>query len=251
MSNNPIATTARTNLLLGITGSVAAIKGPEIVVKLLSTQQYNIQVLLSEGGHHFWKKAPEYDSTYWSRFQSYMNNDNDDSDDNYLKIHTAQDEWKNWNSMGDSVLHIELRNWADICVIAPLSAHTLAKIANGLCDDTLSCVLRAWNFTTTSPATRIKPLIVAPAMNTAMWDHPITQHQFQTIGNFFTIQPRHMTEDDDMTDIGSSAAGKLFHIIQPQVKTLACGEIGSGALASVEDILTTIDQVRVAQQEYE
>ena len=46
--------------------------------------------------------------------------------------------------MGDPVLHIELRNWADIIVVAPLSAHTLAKIATGMCDDPLTCCIRAW-----------------------------------------------------------------------------------------------------------
>lgn len=56
----------------------------------------------------------------------------------------AQDEWKGWHRMGDPVLHIELRNWADIIVVAPLSAHTLAKIATGMCDDPLTCCIRAW-----------------------------------------------------------------------------------------------------------
>ena len=47
---------------------------------------------------------------------------------------------------GDPVLHIELRKWADICLIAPLSANTLAKIANGLADNLLTSTLRAWDF---------------------------------------------------------------------------------------------------------
>ena len=58
----------------------------------------------------------------------------------------AEDEWKDWQKLGDPVLHIDLRNWADVLVVAPLSAHTLAKFSGGLCDDTLSCVVRAWDF---------------------------------------------------------------------------------------------------------
>ena len=123
----------------------------------------------------------------------------------------AQDEWNEWNKIGDPVLHIQLRDWADMMIIAPLSAHTLAKISNGLCDDTLSCILRAWDYghgcrTTikgvsdnnssmcsyTQKSTNCvktgldneqvirrkrKPIIVAPAMNTAMWEHPLTKQQ--------------------------------------------------------------------------
>lgn len=47
--------------------------------------------------------------------------------------------------MGDPVVHIELRRWADALVIAPLSANTLAKLAGGLCDNLLTCVVRAWD----------------------------------------------------------------------------------------------------------
>ncbi len=57
-----------------------------------------------------------------------------------------EDDWRSWKTVGDDVLHIELRRWADIMVIAPLSANTLAKVANGLCDNLLTCVVRAWDW---------------------------------------------------------------------------------------------------------
>lgn len=76
-------------------------------------------------------------------------------------------DWLLWEKLGDEVLHVELRRWADAYLIAPLSANTLGKLANGLCDNMVTCTARAWD-----PAN--KPLVVAPAMNTFMWDHPLT-----------------------------------------------------------------------------
>jgi phosphopantothenoylcysteine decarboxylase len=130
--------------------------------------------------------------------------------------------------MGDPVLHIELRNWADVLVVAPLSAHTLAKFAHGMCDDTLSCVARAWWSANASSASSIstnKPMVVAPAMNTGMWQHPVTEQQLQTLISF-------------------APHPSLVTVVQPQVKTLACGETGDGALAPVQDIVEAVAQVK-------
>lgn len=57
-----------------------------------------------------------------------------------------EDEWRDWAAVGDPVLHIELRRWADVFVVAPLSANSLAKLAQGLCDNLVTCVARAWDF---------------------------------------------------------------------------------------------------------
>lgn len=134
-----------------------------------------------------------------------------------------EDEWREWNELGDPVLHIDLRDWADVMVIAPLSAHTLAKIASGLCDDTLSCVVRAWDFG--YGARRGKPLVLAPAMNTAMWDHPITQRQLESIRGFWN---EHANAENGVI------------VVSPQVKELACGEVGQGALAATNEILSSL-----------
>ena len=53
----------------------------------------------------------------------------------------APSEWRAWKTVGDPVLHIDLRRWADVLLIAPLSANTLAKLANGMCDNLLTCVV--------------------------------------------------------------------------------------------------------------
>lgn len=124
------------------------------------------------------------------------------------------------------MLHVDLRDWADIMLIAPLSAHSLAKIAQGLCDDTLSCVVRAWDWGHgTRPG---KPLLLAPAMNTAMWEHPVTRIQLQTIQSFWNSQR-------------DSRPGAF--VVAPQIKTLACGEVGDGGLASVDEIVKHVREV--------
>lgn len=84
----------------------------------------------------------------------------------FLQVLKDEDEWSCWSKREDPVLHIDLRKWADVLLVAPLSANTLAKLANGLCDNLLTCVARAWDFS--------RPLLVAPAMNTLMWESPFT-----------------------------------------------------------------------------
>src|SRR4029079_16580877 len=102
---------------------------------------------------------------------------------------------------GAPVLHIELRRWADLLLVAPLDANTLAKFALGLADNCLTCVYRAWD--------RPKPIVLAPAMNTLMWDDPATG--------------RHLAQvKEDM--------GPRVTIVPPQVKPLACDDIGIGAM---------------------
>ncbi|GIM14859.1 hypothetical protein Vretimale_17744, partial [Volvox reticuliferus] len=122
-------------------------------------------------------------------------------------------EWRQWRAVGDPVLHIELRRWADVLVVAPLSANTLAKMANGLADNLLTCVVRAWDFT--------KPLLVAPAMNTAMWASPFTS--------------RHL---DTLTQLGVNVV-----VVPPVSKRLACGDEGTGAMAAPEVIAAQCQKI--------
>ncbi|CAF1018461.1 unnamed protein product, partial [Adineta ricciae] len=99
--------------------------------------------------------------------------------------------------------------WADVLLIAPLDANTLAKISVGICDNLLTNVVRAWDLKNG------KPLIVAPAMNTAMYEHPLTRQQLDLITNTFG------------------------YVEIPSIeKTLMCGQTGIGAMASVESIVT-------------
>ena len=131
-------------------------------------------------------------------------------------VYTDDTEWREWRKVGDPVTHIELRKWADALVVAPLSANTLAKMANGLCDTLLTCVWRAWDFADAS-----KSVFVAPAMNTAMWNSPFTA--------------KHLAE---------LAAFPNVHVIDPVEKTLACGDVGVGAMASPETVARAVVENR-------
>ncbi|CAL4952175.1 unnamed protein product [Urochloa decumbens] len=125
-----------------------------------------------------------------------------------VPLYTDDHEWSCWGRVGDEVLHIELRRWADALVIAPLSANTLAKIAGGLCDNLLTCVVRAWDYG--------KPVYVAPAMNTFMWENPFTARHLGIV-----------------RELGMS-------VIPPVTKRLACGDHGNGAMAEPSEICRTL-----------
>jgi phosphopantothenoylcysteine decarboxylase len=165
----------------------------------------------------------------------------------------ADDEWQNWQVLGDPVLHIQLRDWADLFICAPLSAHTLAKLAQGLCDDTLTCVARAWDFKMGHDsgtcgrdeqdelAGGSKPWLLAPAMNTAMWQHPLTRQQLNTIQAFSKHKRKAPCGGGAActTTVGGTTSN--IQVIEPISKLLACGDTGIGALASVDSILEMVD----------
>ncbi|CDW58362.1 phosphopantothenoylcysteine decarboxylase [Trichuris trichiura] len=178
------------NLLIGCTGSVASIKVPEIVDKIKEScsgsEKIEIRIVATE------KSLTFFDS-------SLLN----------VPIYRDSDEWNCWKRIGDPVIHIELRRWADAMVLAPLDANSLAKIANGLCDNLLTCVVRAWDSS--------KPLYFCPAMNTYMWNSPLMYKQMDTL----------------KTLLG-------FREIPCIEKKLACGDNGLGAMASVAMIVSVV-----------
>jgi phosphopantothenoylcysteine decarboxylase len=234
-------------VLLGLTGSVASVKCRELF-SLLSSLNYDVQIVATQSALHFVALSEEYEnnntkkrlneaiSLYNSSSLSTQNKDDKDKTqtqsinkqqyDDSFKVISDKDEWKSYQNigggtrgLGDPVLHIELRKWADIFLIAPLSANTLAKIANGLCDNLLTSIARAWEFNNESESETIcplKPIIIAPAMNTAMWKHPLTKSHLKSL----------------------SFLG--YTIIPPTQKILACGDLGDGALASVEEIVNCV-----------
>ena len=121
-----------------------------------------------------------------------------------------KDEWESWTQRSDPVLHVELQKVANVLLIAPLSANTMGKFANGLADNLITNVFRAWDFHT-------ETCIVAPAMNTFMYKHPVTE-----------IQEQFLRE-------------KLNVKVLPTVeKTLICGDKGLGAMQNVEEIVAAV-----------
>ncbi|XP_067008348.2 phosphopantothenoylcysteine decarboxylase [Anabrus simplex] len=173
------------HVLIGSTGSVATIKLPLLISSLMesSNQSLEIQVVVTEHAKHFFSSLDIPSG---------------------VKVYCDEDEWKAWSGRGDPVLHIELGKWADIMVIAPLDANTLAKMAQGLCDNLLTCVVRAWDLN--------KPLLFCPAMNTRMWQHPITSTHIAAIKSWG------------------------YHEVPCVSKTLMCGDTGVGAMAEVPTI---------------
>lgn len=173
-------------VLLCVTASVAAIKMTELLNHLTKTDDVDVVLVYTKNALHF---IPP--TTFGLCHRCY----------------TDVDEWRCWSVRSDPVLHIELRKWAQIGLIAPLSANTLAKLATGLADNLLTSMCRAWDWK--------KPMLVAPAMNTEMWTHPITAQQLESLNKWGA------------------------QVIHPVAKRLICGDTGIGAMESIE-VLTRI-----------
>jgi phosphopantothenoylcysteine decarboxylase len=203
------------NVLIGATGSVAAVRIPALYESLRA------------GGHQV--KIVATDAALYFFDGSFAGPDT---------VYCDADEWPGQRySRNDTVLHIELRKWADLFLIAPLDANTLAKLAVGLCDNCLTCVWRAWDLT--------KPVILAPAMNTFMWQHPFTKRHLRSLGADFGAAhvPGHLDDDAMIAQINDRAKG--FRIVAPIVKALACGDTGIGAMAEVSDLTSAVQAMVV------
>lgn len=174
-------------ILIGITSSIAAYRMPNLVSQLVK-QGHEVKTIVSENAKAF--VAPQA-LAVMSKNPCYSDTD----------------EWGNSNH----VFHIELAKWCDVFLLAPLTANTLAKIANGLCDNLLTSTVRALGR---------KPLLLAPAMNTAMWLNPLSA--------------RHIRQTAEIYDVT---------LISPVSKKLADGDEGMGGLAEDETIMTTLTKL--------
>ena len=176
---NPTTTTpalslddGKAHLLLAGSGSVAVIKIPEIA-KALSRHKdkLSIRIILTQSAKHFLAGQSEEQPMA----SSLMHIPGVDA------VYDDESEWgpEPWRR-GAPILHIEIRKWSDLLVISPLDANTLAKVVNGICDNLLTSVVRAWDTDGTIDGKK-KSIVVAPAMNSAMWNHPITAKQIRIL----------------------------------------------------------------------
>jgi phosphopantothenoylcysteine decarboxylase/phosphopantothenate--cysteine ligase len=174
-------------VLLGISGGIAAYKVCS-VISTLAKAGHEVRVILTQQGQEF---IPALTVATLSRQAAY-------TDEVF------------WHPQQGRPLHIELGEWADLFVIAPLTANTLAKLAHGLADNLLTNTVLASTC----------PILLAPAMNTDMWQQSIVQRNWATV----------------MT-------GPRFHPVGPGSGVLACDRIGTGRMAEPEDILAHIQSL--------
>lgn len=164
------------NILLGVCGSIASYKACDIV-RYFQKKGFNVKVCLTPEAEEFVGKLT---------FQALTN----------------YDVFSSWKDGKTGLEHIYLARWADVFLIAPATANTIAKLRFGIAD----------NFLTSTALAYDKPLVIAPAMNTKMLENPAT------IENINVLKER----------------GNIF--VSPCEGVLACGEEGVGKLADIDDI---------------
>jgi len=168
-------------IVLGITGGIAAYKAADLA-RLLTRRGHQVRCILTEAGARFITPLTLASLTGET-------------------VSGANPDLPEWRAT-PVVEHIELARWAELLCVAPATADILGKAANGLAGDLLSTVLLAARC----------PVLWAPAMNTAMWEHPAVQANVRRLKDF----------------------GHRF--VEPGEGLLACGEEGAGKLAEVETI---------------
>lgn len=179
-------------VLIGICGGIAAYKICE-VISSLAKMGIEVKVILTDGAREF--ITPLTVAT--------------------LSRHRAYTDQDFWHATQGKPLHIELGEWAEVILIAPLTANTLAKLTYGLADNLLTNTVLA----------STAPILLAPAMNTDMWEQATVQRNWQQIR---FNDPR-------------------YHAIEPGAGMLACDRIGMGRMAEPKAILTHIQSILYTQ----
>jgi len=167
-------------IILGVTGSIAAYKAADIVTGLIK-QDCDVHVVMTKNGASFITPLTLQALSH-----------------NQVYVHVLQED------NPEEIVHVSLPQKADLLLIAPATANIIGKIANGIADDMLtSMVLATYGI----------PKLIAPAMNTRMYENEATQNNLQV------LQQRGWT------------------LIEPRIARLACGYEGKGALADVTAII--------------
>mgnify|MGYP005780260845 FL=1 len=169
-------------VLLGVTGGIACYKSANLASALVK-QGANVQVLMT-------KNATEFIGPH--TFESLTGN--------RVSVDTFDRNYQ------FQVEHIALSDQADLVLVAPATANVLAKLAHGLADDMLTTTILACNC----------PKIAAPAMNTKMYENPVTQDNLEILRKYG------------------------WEIVEPASGRLACGAVGKGKMPEPEDLLETV-----------
>jgi len=177
-------------IALGVTGGIAAYKAAEIV-RLLQDRGVRLQVVMTEAAHEFVRPL-----TFAALSGEKV----------ITGLFAAGNEQPNLDS---AVEHIAVAQSIDALLVAPATADTIAKFAQGIANDFLSTLYLATK----------APVIVAPAMNVNMWEHSATKANLETLRQ------------------------RGVHIVEPDSGYLACGMVGAGRLAEPEDIVAATLQV--------
>jgi phosphopantothenoylcysteine decarboxylase/phosphopantothenate--cysteine ligase len=173
------------HILLGVTGSIAAYKAADIASKLTQAGA-EVDVVLTEHARRFITEV-----TFRAITRRPVLTDLFDEPEER------------------QIAHIHLAKRADVLLIAPATANILAKLAVGIADDLLSTLALAMQ----------AKVVIAPAMNTVMWQHPATQHNVRVLEE------------------------RGAHFVYPAEGMLACGDVGAGKLADTPVILAAVEQV--------
>ena len=171
------------NILLGVTGGIAAYKSV-VLVRRLKELGANVQVVMTDSAQEFITALT---------FQAISGN----------PVHSSLLDVEAEAAMG----HIELARWADAIIIAPATANSMARLANGEADDLLTTVCLASNV----------PLAIAPSMNQAMWSNRATQENVQTLKS------------------------RDIEIYGPASGEQACGDVGEGRMLEPEAIVEKLE----------
>jgi phosphopantothenoylcysteine decarboxylase / phosphopantothenate---cysteine ligase len=178
-------------IALGVTGGVAAYKAAELV-RRLQQEKIDVQVVMTRGAREFITPLTFAALTGQKVITEMFGGSANDAP-----------------NVESAIEHIAVAQRIDLLVVAPATADILAKFAHGVADDFL---------TTLYLATKA-PVVVAPAMNVNMWEHPATQANLQTLRT------------------------RGVHVVDPDEGYLACGMTGAGRLAGIETIARTVCKV--------
>ncbi|MDD5431619.1 MAG: flavoprotein [Candidatus Omnitrophica bacterium] len=176
---------AKKEIILGVTGSIAIYKACEIV-RRLKEKSFSVNVVMTSSAQELIRPIV-FSSLSGNKVCSGM--------------FDAQETWE--------IEHVSLADKADLVLIAPATNNIIGKIASGICDDLLTCVVSATK----------APVLICPAMNANMFNNKITQ--------------------DNIKKLKSHG----YKFVEPKKGKLVCGKVGVGCLAEIEQIIQAVENL--------